>query len=51
MNTQQVADKLVSFCRQEKNVEAVKELYSHDMVSTEMPWVPNMDVVSKEKKK
>lgn len=49
MNTQQVADRLVSLCRDQKNVAAVKELYASDIVSTEVPWVPNMDVVSKGK--
>ena len=46
MNTQQVADKLVALCRDEKNVAAVKELYAKNIVSTEMPWVPNLNFVS-----
>ena len=49
MTTQQVADRLIALCRKEKNVEALKELYAPSIVSIEMPWVPNMNVVSKGK--
>src|SRR5690606_25713465 len=49
MTTQQVANRLIALCRKGKNVDALKELYAPDIVSTEMPWVPNMDVVSKGK--
>lgn len=37
MTTQQVADRLIALCRKEKNVEALKELYAPNIVSTEMP--------------
>lgn len=47
MNTKQVAERLISLCRDQKNVNALIELYSPNIVSTEMPWVPNLDVVSK----
>lgn len=36
MTTQQVADRLVELCRQGKNVQAISELYSKDIVSIEM---------------
>jgi hypothetical protein len=45
MNTQEVADRLIGFCRERKNLEAVNELYSKDIISKEMPWVPNMEPV------
>jgi len=35
MNTQEVADKLVAYCREGKNIDAINELYSDDVVSTE----------------
>jgi len=35
MNTQQVADKLVAYCREGKNLEAIDELYSDEIVSKE----------------
>ena len=47
MNTQHVADRLVSLCREGKNIDALQELYSPNVVSTEMPWVPNLEVVTK----
>ncbi len=35
MTTQQVADRLVALCREGKNVQALDELYSPDIVSIE----------------
>ena len=35
MNTQQVADKLVAYCREGKNVDAIAELYADNVVSKE----------------
>ena len=40
MTTQQVADKLVSYCKEAKWDEAIKELYAPDAVSIEMPGTP-----------
>jgi hypothetical protein len=41
MTTQQVADKLVGFCQQGKNDEAVDALYSKDIVSVEAMTGPD----------
>ena len=41
MNTQQIADKLVSMCRQAQNMEAIAELYADNCTSREMPGMPN----------
>ncbi|MFD0861791.1 SnoaL-like domain-containing protein [Sungkyunkwania multivorans] len=41
MTTQQVADKLVSMCREGKNLEAIEQLYADDIVSREMPGMPD----------
>jgi ketosteroid isomerase-like protein len=35
MSTQEVADKLVAYCREGKNVDAIAELYGDDVVSKE----------------
>ena len=35
MTTQQIADKLVAYCRQDKNLDCIKELYAEDATSTE----------------
>lgn len=35
MSTQQVAEKLVSLCREGKNIDAINELYSDNIVSHE----------------
>ena len=35
MNTQEVAEKLVQFCREGKNLDAINELYADDVVSHE----------------
>ena len=41
MTTQEVANRLVSLCREGKNIEAMEELYGDNVVSTEMPGAPN----------
>jgi len=35
MTTQQVADKLVAYCREGKNMDAINELYADNIVSKE----------------
>jgi hypothetical protein len=35
MNTQQIATRLVQLCRENKNIEAINELYSDDIISKE----------------
>ncbi|WP_274474617.1 nuclear transport factor 2 family protein [Mangrovimonas aestuarii] len=40
MNTQEVANRLVSLCREGKNMQALEELYSDNIVSKEMSWMP-----------
>ncbi|HEV8659951.1 MAG TPA: nuclear transport factor 2 family protein [Thermoanaerobaculia bacterium] len=42
MNTKQVGDKLVEFCRKGKNMEAIDKLYSKDVVSIEAQGSPEM---------
>ncbi|WP_074406557.1 MULTISPECIES: nuclear transport factor 2 family protein [Aquimarina] len=41
MNTQEVAKRLVELCRQGENMQALKELYAQNIVSKEMPGMPN----------
>jgi len=41
MTTQQVADKLVSYCKKADWDTAIKELYDPNAVSIEMPGAPN----------
>lgn len=41
MTTQQVADKLVSYCKKADWDTALKELYADNAVSLEMPGAPN----------
>ncbi|MBC7400451.1 MAG: nuclear transport factor 2 family protein [Mucilaginibacter sp.] len=41
MSTQEVAEKLVQYCREGKNVDAINELYADNIVSKEMEGVPN----------
>ncbi len=41
MTTQQVADKLVSYCKKADWDSAIKELYAPNAVSIEMPGAPN----------
>jgi hypothetical protein len=40
MNTQEVANKLVQYCREGKNVDAINELYDDNIVSKEMDGAP-----------
>ena len=40
MTTQQVADKLVQYCREGKNVDAITELYDDNIVSKEPEGAP-----------
>jgi hypothetical protein len=42
MTAQEVGNKLVELCRQGKNLDAVKTLYSPDVVSVEASAGPNM---------
>lgn len=49
MNTQQVADRLVSLCRAGENMKAVEELYADHIVSKEMPSMPNNKTEGKDK--
>ena len=41
MNTKQVADKLVSLCRDGKNMDAIDELYAENCWSKEMKGAPH----------
>lgn len=45
MNTQDVANKWYEMCNQSQNLECVEELYAENVVSREMPGVPE-EVVS-----
>lgn len=40
MNTQEVADRLVQLCREGKNLQAVDELYSEEVISREPAGTP-----------
>ena len=42
MDTKQVAEKLVDFCRRGKNLDAVNTLYDKDIVSIEAQGSPEM---------
>lgn len=44
MNTQEVADKLVGYCRNMQFEEAIKDLYSNDIVSIEPDGAPVKEV-------
>ncbi|WP_425235192.1 SnoaL-like domain-containing protein [Ulvibacterium sp.] len=44
MSTQEVADKLISFCRQGQFSEAINELYGQDIVSVEPDGAPEKEV-------
>ena len=41
MDTQEVANKWASMCREGKNLECINELYADNIVSREMPGTPN----------
>lgn len=47
MSTQNVANRLISLCREGKNMEAIEELYADNIVSKEMPGVPNEIITGK----
>ena len=49
MNTQEVATKWKQMCLEGKNLECIQELYADNVVSKEMPGVPNGEVVSGKK--
>jgi ketosteroid isomerase-like protein len=40
MSTQEVAEKLVAYCQEGKNVDAINELYADDIVSREVKGSP-----------
>ncbi len=44
MTTQEVANRLVTLCREGKNMEAMKELYDTNITSLEMAGAPNPEV-------
>lgn len=46
MNTQEVANKWAQMCRAGKNLECVNELYAENVVSKEMPGIPNIEIVT-----
>jgi hypothetical protein len=48
MNTQEVADKLVAYCREGKNDQAIEALYADNIVSHEQPGVPHPVTEGKE---
>ena len=48
MTTQDVAQKWLKMCREGKNMECVKDLYAENIVSQEMPNVPNATVKGKQ---
>lgn len=48
MTTQEVAEKLVNYCREGKNVDAINELYDDNIVSREMHGIPNEVSLGKE---
>ena len=41
MTTQEVAKKLVQYCREGKNIDAINELYADNIVSREQPGIPH----------
>ncbi|MFP2996362.1 SnoaL-like domain-containing protein [Spongiivirga sp. MCCC 1A20706] len=48
MTTKEVADRLVSLCREGKYEEAYNELYAENCISQEMPGMPNALAEGKE---
>ena len=44
MTIQQIADRLVTLCRQQQSTQAYRELFSEHASSHEMPGVPDGDV-------
>ncbi len=47
MTTQQVADRLIALCREHKELQAMEELYSDDIVSVESFAPPGKSAESK----
>jgi len=47
MNTQEVANKLVQYCRAGKNVDAINELYDENIVSKEPEGAPRALITGK----
>ena len=41
MSTRKVAEQLVDMCREGQFIEAIEQLYRGDIVSREMPGIPN----------
>jgi hypothetical protein len=41
MTTNEVAEKLVQYCREGKNIDAINELYADNIVSREQPGIPH----------
>ena len=41
MNTQEIANQLVSLCREGKHTQVIKDLYAENITSKEMPGFPN----------
>lgn len=46
MNTQEVANRWVELCREGKNLDCVNELYAQNVISREMPGMPEGELVS-----
>jgi ketosteroid isomerase-like protein len=48
MSTQSVAERLIQLCREGKNMDAIEELYSEDIVSSEIEGTPDQVTRGKE---
>nr|WP_321222471.1 SnoaL-like domain-containing protein [uncultured Psychroserpens sp.] len=48
MNTKDVAQKWAQYCREGKNLDCVNDLYADDVVSKEMPGMPNEIISGKQ---
>jgi len=48
MSTKEVAERLVAYCREEKNIDAIHELYADGIVSRESKGAPHELVEGKE---
>ena len=44
MNTKEVANQWAQMCREGKNLECISELYAENVISKEMPGVPNSEI-------
>ena len=49
MTVQQIADRLVELCREQKSTQAYRELFSEDASSHEMPGVPDGSIKGRDK--